>query len=258
VRSYLYLSPHFDDAVYSAGGLIHRQARAGERVVVLTVCAGSPSGPFSEFAQTLHARWQLAADAAVLARRAEDIAALRLLGAEAVHLDVPDCIYRAHPETGEPLYASEAALFGEVDPAEGPLVQKIAAAIRAALPPGPEARVYAPLGLGHHVDHQLTRRAAEALGRSLLYTEDYPYAQREPETVDWEGATAGLAPRWVPFDEADFDAHCRAAAAYRSQLGSFWPDEAEMRLALRRFVERAGEGQLELRLWSKDAQNRQK
>ncbi|HRQ32535.1 MAG TPA: hypothetical protein PLM89_05480, partial [Anaerolineales bacterium] len=39
------------------------------------------------------------------------------------------------------------------------------------------------LGLGSHVDHALTRRAAELLRRSLLYIIDVPYVLLKPEEL---------------------------------------------------------------------------
>src|SRR6185295_1884137 len=109
----IYLSPHLDDAVFSCGGMIHRHIRAGGRVVVVTVCTGDPPpGLLSDFAESLHERWQAQAKApaapaeVVRQRRNEDLDALAALGAQAVHLDVPDCIYRLSPASGRPLYAS--------------------------------------------------------------------------------------------------------------------------------------------------------
>lgn len=250
--THLYLSPHFDDAVYSCGGLIHRQTRAGERVRVLTLCAGAPpAGPLSAFAETLHRRWAVTAAAVRAARQAEDAAALRLLGAEAAYLEIPDCIYRRHPESGAPLYASEEALFGPVAPAEAALVDVIAGQVAQALA-GADTQVYAPLGIGRHVDHQLARLAAERrpLGRPLRYYEDYPYAARVPETPAWEGLAQALQPVPAEFAEADFEAYGRAVAAYTSQLSTFWPDEPALWAALRQFCTRLGAGRLALRLWT--------
>jgi LmbE family N-acetylglucosaminyl deacetylase len=245
-----YLSPHFDDAVYSCGGLIHRQAAAGERVVVVTLCAGEPTaGPLSEFAESLHARWGLPAERVNAARRAEDMRALQWLGAQPIYLDVPDCIYRFHPETQKPLYASEDALFGMLDPAEAPLVEIAAAQVRRLLKQTPSARVYAPLGIGRHVDHQLTRAVAGLLSNPTAFYEDYPYAVREAETPFWGGLAAGYVSSYVDLGEMDLEAHCRAVALYYSQLSSFWPDEAVMRSAIRRFYERSGPGQLRLTVW---------
>ena len=42
MRLHLFVSPHFDDAVLSCGATMHRLRRLGERVMVLTVCAGVP------------------------------------------------------------------------------------------------------------------------------------------------------------------------------------------------------------------------
>lgn len=236
--SHIYLSPHLDDAVLSCGGLIARQGRQGERVVVVTVCAGDPlPGPLSPFAQSLHERWNTPANA-VAVRRAEDAAALRILGAEVIHWETPDCIYRV--VNGEPLYASEQALFGELHPAEAALARTLAARI-AGLGP---AHFYAPYTLGHHVDHQLVRRAAEASGVAVTYYEDYPYAERE-----WVSPAGPLFARLALLDETSLAAKGRALAEYQSQISSFWKSVPEMEAALRAFALKTGEGVLAERLW---------
>jgi LmbE family N-acetylglucosaminyl deacetylase len=263
MTAHLYLSPHLDDAVLSCGPLIHMQTRSGERVIVFTVCAGdAPASGLSPFAESLHTRWQTPANA-VAARRAEDIAALHVLGARHLHLSVPDCIYRRHPVDGAPhsgereaqaefapapLYASEAALFGEWHPAEHGLARQVAQSISDLRLIVRATHLYAPLGIGRHVDHQLTRRAAELIGLPLLYYEDYPYAARTSDTNAWGGLAHGLREEWRAFDEAALEAQCRAIVAYQSQLSTFWADEAVMRADLRDFANRSGAG-LAVRLW---------
>jgi LmbE family N-acetylglucosaminyl deacetylase len=247
----LYLSAHLDDAVLSCGALIHRQRTHRERVIVLTVCAGdAPATGLSSFAQALHTRWQTAVNAVAI-RRDEDIAAVRSLGAEHIHLNIPDCIYRAHPETGTPLYASEAALFGEWDPAEFVLARKVARSVFDLCRITRATQVYVPLAIGRHVDHQLTRRAAELSGLPLAFYEDYPYTERASEAGAWGGLAADLVADWVPISELDVEAQARAVAAYHSQLSTFWPDEAEMRMALTRAAQRAEAGRWAIRLWYK-------
>ena len=61
----IFLSPHADDAGLSCGGLIYQLAQAGERPIVITLFGGDPpdAGPLSDFAQSLHTRWALGADA---------------------------------------------------------------------------------------------------------------------------------------------------------------------------------------------------
>ncbi|NTU55874.1 MAG: PIG-L family deacetylase, partial [Anaerolineales bacterium] len=47
---WIYLSPHLDDAVLSAGGLIYEQTRSGTPVEIWTFMCGVPSGTeFSPF-----------------------------------------------------------------------------------------------------------------------------------------------------------------------------------------------------------------
>jgi len=249
VRTHVYISPHLDDAAFSCGALIYQQAQAGERVIVITVCAGDPPpGRLTPFAHGLHARWRLSAVEAVAARRAEDVCAMQVLGATPVYLWVPDCIYRTS-STGEAVVMSEADLFGALSPLDEPLVTHVAAQIAHLLPRWEPVQVYAPLGIGQHVDHQLTRRAAEQLGRPLIYVEDYPYAAKNSVQGAWGGLAYGLTPQILPVQERDWSAHCRAVAEYVSQISSFWPDEAAMRLAVRQHLTAAAGEQLGLRVW---------
>jgi LmbE family N-acetylglucosaminyl deacetylase len=187
----IYLSPHLDDATLSCGGQIFQQTAAGYRVLIVTITAGDPPvATLSAYARSLQERWALASNA-VAARRAEDYAANAILGADTLHWAVPDCIYRLDPSQQTPFYESDADIFGDVHPQEAYLVAQLAAQIRA-LPPCDQ--LYAPLTIGHHVDHLLTRAAAEATATpALVYYEDYPYAQK-PGAIE-QVLAAGSA-RW--------------------------------------------------------------
>lgn len=249
MSTHLYLSPHLDDAALSCGGLIQHQTRRGDRVLVVTVCAGDPPpGPLSAFAESLHTRWGVSARTALAVRRAEDLAALRVLGAAHRHLAVPDCIYRSDPDTGAALYASESALFGDVSPAEAALTARLAQEFEVLLGQETEPNVYVPLGIGRHVDHQLTRQAAERLGRPLIYFEDYPYAARHLESA-WIRLADGMASAISHFEIEDFAAYCQSVACYRSQVSTFWLGNAQMNLELNRFVGRLEAGRFGVRLW---------
>jgi LmbE family N-acetylglucosaminyl deacetylase len=258
--THLYLSPHLDDAVLSCGGQIHHQARAGARVVVVTLCTGNPPpGPLSEFAQALHARWSgeeraPAAPAEVTAaRRAEDLEALARVGAEALHLDVPDAIYRLNPNTNWPLYTSESALFGALHASELGLVRRAAAKLTTLLHGFGRHRFYVPLGLGQHVDHQLARRAAEVVGGVYAYYEDYPYAASQGERWPNPALTVAndrpLTPELTHLSESDLSAKLAAIGAYASQISSFWTDTAALAADVRQFAERTGGAAPAERVW---------
>lgn len=235
----IYLSPHLDDAAYSCGGRIFTQTAAGQSVLIVTVMAGDPpSGPFSEFARLHHERWQLVADAAA-GRRAEDVAACRILGADCLHWQVPDCIYRLHPETAEPLYVTRDDIFGAVHPAEWELQARLSQQM-AGLPN--HGQLFTPLTAGHHVDHQIVRAAAEhRFGTDLLYYEDYPYAQL-PEALA-AVIPAGSA-EWqadvLPLTEAAVQARVEAMATFASQLGTFFNGRADLEKQIGDYVRQVG------------------
>ena len=231
----LYLSPHFDDAVLSCGGQLAARARRGERVMIYTVAAGEPVQPLSQLATTLHTQWDIPPDTA--ARRAEDQAACDRLGVTAGHGTAPEALYRRHPCTGDPLYPTLRALYTRPHPADEALEHSFDA-LRAL----PFAREYVvPLGVGGHVDHQLTRLAAErAFGPAIRYYEDYPYCAKFAAMVPFR-----LRPwRWqmavIPLETEDLAARCLATAAYESQVAMIYGDTDHMETHIRRYVERVG------------------
>jgi LmbE family N-acetylglucosaminyl deacetylase len=174
---YIYLSPHFDDAVFSCGGQIAAQTAAGSSVLIVTVMAAPIAVKrLSDFALALHRTWGLGTEAVAI-RRAEDHASCAILGAEPCHWPVLDCIYREGLVPRTWLYTSRAELFGAISPAEeAGAVANVSDLIRG-LPL--HRHLVVPLAVGHHVDHQVVRRAAESAGTTLCYYEDLPYALAE-------------------------------------------------------------------------------
>lgn len=244
VPDWIYLSPHLDDAVFSCGGRIALQVRQGLSLWVVTVFSGSPTGPLSDFARLLHAGWGLEGEDAPAVRRKEDREALALLGAAAVHWDFEDCVYRRTPD-GRWLYPDWASLWGPIAPEEAALTEALAQRL-GALPPS--AVWVVPLGAGRHVDHRHLRRAVEMTGRACLYYEDYPYADDEGAVAEalgegkWESEVIFL-------DEVLLEAKIAAALRYRSQISSFWADEADLAAHFRAYALRVGGGRPAERYW---------
>lgn len=230
----IYISPHLDDVVYSCGGWIWDQSQKGVEVEIWTICAGDPlPGSLSNLAMILHQSWGLGENA-VQIRREEDKKACQMIGAAHRHLPFLDCIYRLSPE-GEPYYQSMADIFGGLDPGEADLIDRVSAALDDILPQ--EVELIVPLGIGNHVDHELTRKAASRLGRNLIYYADYPYA-REPqgqEILKFMDAS----PEWLSdqLSVTDKGLHqwWQGALAYGSQLTTFWEDEEALRGEIRDF-----------------------
>ena len=223
--NHLYLSPHLDDAVMSCGGIIHQQATGKDQVQVITVFAGEyEGGDLSPFALVQHGYWGDPPHPMPL-RRAEDTAALALLGADARHLDYLDAVYRATPD-GKWLYDDEEALWERVsaaDPMAGDWTGALADRLESLLAAQEQTLIYAPLGIGHHVDHQIVHAAARMLmarGYWLVFYEDYPYAQTPGATE--QAVAVACAEEWqvdiVALSPGDLAAKVSALSYYRSQM----------------------------------------
>lgn len=215
----LFVSPHLDDAVFSAGALIARLARDHD-VVVATVFTASMPAP-TGFALACQTDKGIAANVDYMAlRRAEDQRALETLGARPVWLDLPEAPHRG--------YRSPAALFGPRHTADDP------APVATALAPlvAEADAVFGPLGHGDHVDHHLVRDALDSLAGAIAWL-DLPYAIRSPRA---QGAAPMLQP--VPATPDDMSAKLAACAAYDSQIGFQFGDIAAMRAALAAAPER--------------------
>jgi len=91
------------------------------------------------------------------------------------------------------------------------------------------------------------RQAAEATGRPLVYYEDYPYAG-EAGKVEGALGEGDWEPEMVPLDAAAMEA-IAAALCYRSQITSFWADEADLAAHFRAYAAAVGGGNPAERYW---------
>jgi len=251
MAAHVYLSPHLDDIPLSCGGLAALTSAAGEYGLSVTLFAGPPAAdtPLTPYAAQLHARWGDPDPAGGNAlRRAEERAALTLLGLDLALLDYPDAVYR------QGRYLSRADIFGTLHPGDNGLAEQLAQSIDGLLRErgiADDATIYAPLGLGHHVDHQLAFQAAGLLaasGRLVIYYEDYPYASRPAAHADrfaelgYTSAGAALVsghgmamPAYCNIDPV-IATKIAAIAAYPSQLTSLFPSAEAMPAAVRDYA----------------------
>lgn len=230
LMDWVYLSPHLDDVALSCGGMVWEQVRAGNRVSIWTICAGDPAEEdLSPFAKSLHDRWGNHENS-IISRRLEDLASCAILGADACHFEVLDCIYRRSPDSGYFLYDSEESLTGPIHPSDKILADRIGEDLVRLLPQG--ACVVCPLAAGDHVDHHLTRAAAENTTLPLFYYVDYPYVLDAPGQLAALRRDGWTAVR-TRVSEQGMDAWEKAVAAHTSQISTFWDNLDEMRAELR-------------------------
>ncbi len=240
-----FFSPHSDDAALSCGGQIATLTREGVRCVIITVMAGDPPPDIvvTPFIVDHWARWRLGTGAAVTeARRAEDRDAAQSLGAEIIFLDYPEALYRGYEGLanlfGTPKMEDMLTLFADLT---DKITHKSFARVRLT------DTVHLPLGVGEHADHLIVGAAGVAFRRvrDVRYYVDYPYS-RQPERVADSVTKRMHAPGRtaqeivIAVDEEALRTKIEAVACFRSQINSFWPDNAAMAEGLRQDMQMNG------------------
>jgi len=231
---HIFLSPHFDDVVYSCGGTLAVQVSNGLTPLVITVFGGIPPAGLevSPFAFQIHREMGAAnQDAATIVsnRRKEEANALEYLHANYLWLDYLDAIYRGTP----PYYTSQQELIdGDVHPGDMSIDKELAQTLVSLHERLPDTVWYAPLGVGRHVDHQIVASAADRLiqrGATVKFYEDFPYILQEgalEARLQELGGT--LEPAYVEMSEM-LPQRLEASDMYPSQIVLNFGSRANMR-----------------------------
>lgn len=231
---HIFLSPHFDDVVYSCGGTLGVQVSCGLTPLVITIFGGIPDNDtvLSPFARQQHrqmgANSNESVGAVVEHRRQEDAAALDSLGVDYLWLDYPEAIYRGNPA----YYTSEQQLIGgEVNPNDLWIDKQLAQDLLALQNRLPDAAWYVPLGIGRHVDHQIVSSAADRLvqhGSTVYLYEEFPYVL-EAKALDARLNELGgsFEPALVEMSEM-LPFRLEAADLYTSQVQNNFANREEM------------------------------
>jgi len=248
----LVMSPHLDDAVWSCGALLAHLAPRHRITVVTAFTAASPP-PWSLPARR-HLRAVGVSDAEALftERRSEDRQVLAGLGVEVVHLGFRDALFRRAGDApgpqaddapgprardapgrragqgrrprrpGRPAYPTFRfdAARGRIASSDARLPAEVSARAGEIARAGAVRLVLAPLGVGRHIDHVITRRAARDLGLRIVYYSDFPYSETavpDPGFVRREG----LIPHpWLRGRAENAD----RIAGYQTQFPGLFPD----------------------------------
>ena len=244
------LSPHLDDAVLSCAALMMDAHRRDAEVVVLTVFNGRPALPISEAATRFHSRCGHTDHNAMDEREKEDNRALEVVRARTERLQLPEALYRKHPD-GAHMYQGDSAIFVSdipaFDDAFRDVIDRIAEQIEAVQPD----MVLAPAGIGGHVDHLLVSAAAEQLNCTVFHYEDVPYVIYE-RCRDWRGVSAARTAHLHYCSDEAWQAKNSAIECYTSQHSVLWYSPGTWREDLDAYAVTAGDGQRAERLWSFD------
>ena len=202
----LFVSPHLDDVAFSCAGTAMLLARDGWDVTVVTVFTRSVANP-SGFALNCQLDKGLPREVDYMAmRREEDREFCRRAGlAEPLHLDFPEAPHRG--------YTCAADLFNGIHGDDSVTIPEFSADL-----------VFAPQGLGNHVDHL---QVVRAITEPTVRYQDAPYAIR----------IGAQSPLWVD-TAAVIEQKLWAIAAYETQVPFQFGSNAAMRDALTHWPER--------------------
>ena len=222
------VSPHLDDAVLSCGALLEYLAPRCPVTVVTVFTAASPRPWPLPARRQMRAIGERDAERFYRQRQEEDSAVLADMGVGLVHLGLPDALFRrVGPGPGRlpgrprrpayPTFRFDAAR-GRIAAADARLTDEVGVAI-GAVADGADARlVLAPLGVGRHVDHLITRGATRDLAPRTVFYSDFPYSETAVPDGDFIRRHS-LVPHPRLAGRAE-NAH--RIAGYRSQVGGLF------------------------------------
>lgn len=228
------LSPHLDDAALSCGGLLHAlQGRVS--TLVVSICCGTLRVTAADGSKKLpHRRGHVSPQL----RRREDIAAMHSVNADFVHLSFSDGIYRRSPLTGKLIYRNERERWDSPRVDDMAHIEELYLVLRRICLDLGGILLLSPMGIGHHVDHQITAQVAvrlAAAGASLMFYEDFPYvADPRIGRGDRDGprealARLRLAPARHYAVPVDVDGKMALLRHYASQVSALFGDDDGMR-----------------------------
>ena len=227
---WIYISPHFDDAVLSCGGLIWEQTQAGIPVEIWTINAGDPPlETVSELITRVHAMWKTGSpQEPVRQRRIEDQNAAKQVGAKLIHFPMVDAIYRSS-NLGDFFYKQD--VFDPIHPKEIGIVEDVANLLKINIVASDT--IICPLALGRHVDHIIARKAVESIGCKIWYYADIPYLFRHVDEL--EPATSGMSAEIFSISDNGLLAWQKSIAAHNSQISSLFTDIDDMRSKIQEY-----------------------
>lgn len=175
---HVFLSPHMDDAVFSAGNLLLQLIKERKDVLVITLFTSFGARPISWDAQKYLFRsgfFRMSSFAS--ARKKEDVKAMSMLGVSHTHLDFIDGGFR-RDNRGNLLYPTFDQLFsGAVNPSDIKIMQIMKRTLQSLI--HKSDILYAPVGVGNHADHLITNRIARTFSNKTYFWIDQPYAENK-------------------------------------------------------------------------------
>lgn len=183
-----FISPHLDDAIFSAGDLLATLSKSSHPVSVVNVFTAPPPAALTLSAKAFLRQCQAESGASLQAKRVtEDSLVLSRLGIVPTNLNLPEALWREKNHALYNIFPELGAVYptyrwhiskGSVSPSDAPFLKALSKKLAAIVPKN--AYVLAPLGIGNHVDHIVVRDACRAVFGKVGYWADFPYHLQSP------------------------------------------------------------------------------
>ena len=236
-------SPHLDDAVFSAGGMLAELSKhMPVNVVNVFTNAGDAKSTLS--AKQFLKQSKVATPQKLFKMRIdEDKQSLSLVDANIIDLDYTDAMWRKKRKSLFPIRLAGRVLpefislyptyryhviKGRIHDEDADLVIELARRFRNIVPDPSRILVLAPVGVGNHVDHCIVRNACRlAFGKNVYYWLDFPYfTRRGVSTENTFMRQSNLSTHSFPVDVTAKSAMCER---YLSQYDIVIPDKEVLR-----------------------------
>lgn len=167
---YVFISPHLDDAILSAGGLIS-YLKVQNKVKIITVFTKASkkiNDSIQEFTQSCN---YTNSEELFLNREEEDKKLCQYLKIDHLHLGFTDALWRDEYDSTEDVFSKRINRTKKERDLEKLIIQELKKKIKNAR----NTIIFAPLSIGNHVDHRIINRICRDNFTNVIYWEDYPY-----------------------------------------------------------------------------------
>jgi ubiquinone/menaquinone biosynthesis C-methylase UbiE/LmbE family N-acetylglucosaminyl deacetylase len=178
---FIFLSPHFDDAVLSCGALLCWLKSMKKTIYIITIFTQASSKPYSPQALSfLEGCHSTNADALFRQRKNENNDVGERIGATIINLNYTDAAWRKKNGTNTQfVYPNAQTQFsGSIPTLDSGVLLSVEKAITKTLCDLNKKSfvLFAPLGIGGHIDHVITNTIVNNLKiEKTIFWEDFPY-----------------------------------------------------------------------------------
>jgi len=225
-----FVSPHFDDAIFSAGGLMHELAKKGVPIILVNVFTKASPPPYTlSIKKFLKDCGYEDAHKLYEARINEDADVAYVINAKVINLGFVDGLWRKRKGNGYlkilskfvPEFGYEYPIFRlarwMVSKESIRIEKQLSEKIEYYIKKYKNAVIFGPLGIGNHPDHHIVKNALQTLKQDcIIYWADYPYFETDNKLIN-------KSSKFIQYTfEANQKEKMKLVLGYKSQISAIF------------------------------------